>query len=82
MKCAVNHALIDCGAQGRFVDESKVKDQKKRVLRTPLTVKNVDGTRNAAGRIVSETRLQYSIGDQDFEERFYVTQLGDQDIIL
>ena len=37
-------ALVDSGAQGRFVDETIVQTGKRRRLRWPITVKNVDGT--------------------------------------
>jgi hypothetical protein len=70
--------LIDSGAQGRFVDESVVGNGKKRALKRAITVKNVDGTRNAAGRITHETRVIYRIGKQEFDEWFLITQLGDQ----
>ena len=75
-------ALLDSGAQGRFVDESVIGHGKIRRLNKPIMVRNVDGTRNAAGKIVHEARLKYSIGDQKFDEWFLVTSLGDQKVIL
>jgi hypothetical protein len=48
-------ALIDSGAQGRFVDESVVANGRRRTLKRAIIVKNVDGTRNAAGTITQET---------------------------
>jgi hypothetical protein len=51
-------------------------------LKKSIIVRNVDGTRNAAGKIEYETRIQYAIGDQEFDEWFLVTSLGDQKMIL
>src|SRR6201995_5417097 len=75
-------ALIDSGAQGRFVDESIVKKEDRRKLLKKITVRNVDGTRNNAGSITEETRVKYRIGNRYFDEWFLVTSLGDQQIIL
>jgi hypothetical protein len=75
-------ALVDSGAQGRFVDESIIGNGKKRKLKKPIIVRNVDGTRNAAGRITHELRVQYAIGNQEFDEWFLITSLGDQKMIL
>ena len=75
-------ALIDSGAQGRFVDESVVAHGRRRALKRAIIVKNVDGTRNAAGTITQETRVKYRIGKQEFDEWFLITQLGDQQLIL
>ena len=52
-------ALIDSGAQGRFVDESVVANGRRRSLKRAIIVKNVDGTCNAAGMITQETRVKY-----------------------
>ena len=52
-------ALIDCGAQGRFVDESAIGTGKRRALKRAIIVKNVDGTRNTAGKITPEARVKY-----------------------
>ncbi len=52
-------ALIDSGAQGRFVDESIIGKGRIRKLRHAINGKNVDGTQNAAGRITHESRIQY-----------------------
>src|ERR1700759_2442507 len=75
-------ALIDSGAQGRFVDESIVKRDDRRKLLKKITVRNVDGTRNNTGSITEETRVKYWIENQYFDEWFLVTSLGDQQIIL
>jgi hypothetical protein len=60
-------ALVDSGAQGRFVDESLVGIGRTRKLRRAIIAKNVDSTRNSAGTITHETRIKYRIGEQGFE---------------
>ena len=74
-------ALIDSGAQGRFLDESMATSTRRRLAR-PIIVRNVDGTKNSAGKITHETRVKYRIGKQQFDEWFLITSLGDQTMIL
>ena len=77
---AEHTALLDTGAEGLFVDDRIVA--RKRKLLTPLKVRNVDGSNNQAGYITHETRVKFRIGNESFDEWFYVTKLGDQDLIL
>ena len=77
---AENHALLDTGAEGLFVDKRIA--QLKRKLITPLRVRNVDGSQNEDGYITHETRIKFRLGGRTFDEWFYITKLGDQDIIL
>ena len=42
-------AMIDCGAEGAFIDQNFAKDFEQRELDHPLTAKNVDGTINKKG---------------------------------
>ncbi|KIL53796.1 hypothetical protein M378DRAFT_40948, partial [Amanita muscaria Koide BX008] len=44
--------------------------------------RNVDGSNNQAGHITHETRIQFRLGNKEFDEWCYITKLGDQDIIL
>ena len=37
-------ALIDSGAQGRFIDESVIGNGRRRALKQAIIVKNIDGT--------------------------------------
>ena len=80
LKSAEHKALLDTGAEGLFVDERIAKARRK--LITPLRVRNVDGTDNEGGRITHETRIKFRLGNEDFDEWCYVTNLGDQEIIL
>jgi hypothetical protein len=77
-------ALLDCGADGLFIDRDYVRKNQltTRTLTRPIPVYNVDGTANEAGSIceVVDTVLRY----RDHAERahFAVTGLGNQDMIL
>ena len=74
--------MIDCGAGEVFIDQNFVKNFKQRKLDRPLTAKNVDGTVNKKGTIENYVDLEFEIDSRKFKERFYVTGLGRQKIIL
>ena len=77
-------ALIDCGAQGQFIDQNFVR--KHRLKEVPLERKikvfNVDGTKNKKGTIRHKVILTFRSKGREFKEEFLVTGLGRQDIIL
>jgi Retroviral aspartyl protease len=77
-------ALIDSGATENFIDyrtairwRVKTKD-----LRQPRKVYNVDGTLNQGGIISKSCVLRIQRGDQQLAQQFYVTNLGQDRIIL
>jgi hypothetical protein len=74
--------LIDCGAGGTFIDQNFARNFKVKTLDEPVKAYNVDGTENKKGTIKSYVDLKFQLGDKTFEERFYVTGLGKQKIIL
>jgi len=82
MKIAETKALIDCGAEGRFVHEEKVNLKKAKKLRKPLKVKNVDGTPNKKKYITHQILVNYSIQGIKMRDWFFITNIGDQDMIL
>src|SRR5258708_35762960 len=82
MKIAETKALIDCGAEGRFVHEEKVNLKKAKKLRKPLKVKNVDGTPNKKKYITHQILVNYSIQGIKMKDWFFITNIGDQDMIL
>ena len=51
-------------------------------LEQPIRAQNVDGTDNKQGTIRYYTDLNIKLGDRTFLERFYITRLGNQKIIL
>ena len=75
-------ALIDCGAGGMFIDQNFAKKFKIKKLETPIIAKNVDGTTNKKGTIKNYVDLEFKINSRKFTERFYVTGLGRQKMIL
>jgi hypothetical protein len=51
-------------------------------LNEPVKAYNVDGTENKRGTINAYVNLEFKLGDQKFNKRFYVTGLEKQKIIL
>src|ERR1700735_1387522 len=76
--------LLDSGAGGIFLDQNYARKLKVKeiMLTTPIVARNVDGTPNKKGTIRSYVDLQFKIGDKSFYERFYITGLGKQKMIL
>jgi dUTP pyrophosphatase len=77
-------ALIDSGAQGKFINKNLVKtlQWREEPLNNSIKVYNVDGTPNELEYINSAVTTKIKIANQIFEETFLVTQIGNQDIIL
>jgi hypothetical protein len=74
--------LIDSGAGGLFIDQNFAKNFKINYLDKPVKAYNVDGIENKRGTINAYINLKFTLGEQKFKERFYVTGLGKQRIIL
>jgi hypothetical protein len=51
-------------------------------LKSLIKVRNVDGTYNENGAITERCLIPFRINDRIMTERFYVTALGDQNLIL
>ena len=75
-------ALIDSGAQGNFIDTSLAHLFDTEPLLNPITVYNVDGTKNQGGTIHEETMLKIMLDDHPFYVKAYVANLGHQKFIL
>jgi hypothetical protein len=82
-------ALVDSGAEGMIINSSFANKYRLTLqqLKTPLPVCNVDGSTNKAGAVLStmiQTIQILAPQNQHHEERseFYVTTIGDHDIIL
>ncbi|KIL56604.1 hypothetical protein M378DRAFT_16957 [Amanita muscaria Koide BX008] len=82
MKIAETNALIDCGAEGRFVNENQVNMKKAKKLKKPLKVKNVDRSPNRKGWITHHILVHYSMHGIKMKDWFFITDIGDQDMIL
>jgi Retroviral aspartyl protease len=74
--------LIDSGASGLFIDQNFTKNFEINYLDGPVKAYNMDGTESKQGTINAYVNLEFKLGDQKFNERFYVTGLGKQRIIL
>ena len=81
-KIVETQALIDCRARGMFIDQNFAQHFEIFPLNEPITAQNVDGTINKKGTVKSYVELKFKINSRKFKERFYVTGLGKQKIIL
>ena len=83
-KTVETETLLDSCAVGVFIDQNYARKLRLefKTLQTPVLARNVDGTTNKRGTIKNYVDLQFKIGDKQFEERFFVTGLGKQRIIL
>ena len=81
-KTVETQALINCGAGGMFIDQNFAQNFEIFPLNEPITARNVNGTINKKGAIKSYVELKFKINSRKFRERFYVTGLGKQKIIL
>ena len=75
-------ALVDCGAEGLFINKSITHKWRKSILKMLIKVRNVDGTYNKNGAIMERCLIPFRIKDKTMTEWFYVTMIGDQDLIL
>jgi hypothetical protein len=76
--------LLDSGASGMFIDSDYATDIHawKKDLRKPITVYNVDGTPNKQGTITQYVDIYLTIHERKKKHRFFVTGLGNQQLIL
>ena len=77
-------ALIDSGAQGKFIDRSLVRKLglREHPMEKPIPVYNVDGTPNRIGSIRNYVETEMVVKDKVMKERLFVTHLGKQELIL
>ena len=57
-------ALVDCGAEGLFIDKSIVHKWRKSILKALIKVRNVDGTYNKNGVIMERCLIPFRIKDE------------------
>jgi hypothetical protein len=77
-------ALLDCGADGLFIDRDYVWENRLTAwaLTCAIPVYNVDGTPNEAGSIREVVDVVLRFKDHSEQAHFAVTGLGNQDMIL
>ena len=78
------NALIDSGADGKFLDKKFALENKMALtkLKRPIVPYNVDGTKNKAGAIEYSTWLKIKMEDKVMNIRLLITDLGKETIIL
>ena len=81
---AEEFTLIDSGATGNFIDYWTVLKYRLKLerLQFPLPIRNVDGTNNRSGLINRSLDLVIRKGKEVKRNTFYVTNLGEDRIIL
>ena len=83
-KRAETSALLDTGATENFINEQyarRIRIPFKRLVK-PRKIINVDGTENVAGTIRFYTDLEVQTGTSKRKMRFFLTGLGDRNVIL
>jgi hypothetical protein len=77
-------ALIDCGAEGDFIDKTFAEEHGIPLapLPVPILAKNVDGTLNKKGTITHYTWVEVKLKEHKFRVRLLATGLGKDHIIL
>jgi hypothetical protein len=77
-------SLVDSGAGGTFMDQNYARKHGFNLtkLEYPITARNVDGTENKQGTIRYYTDLDLHVNGKTNTERFLITGLGNQKIIL
>ena len=83
-KTVETKALLDTGAEEKFINQNFVWSQKIKTknLEHPIKVFNVDGTPNKQETIKKYTRLDLTINGCTWPHNLFVTGLGKQNIIL
>jgi predicted aspartyl protease len=76
--------FVDSGAGGTFMDQNYAQKQGFNLMKLeyPITAQNVDGTKNKQETIHYYTDLDLYINGKTDMERFLITGLGNQKVIL
>jgi hypothetical protein len=83
-KRAETSTLLDSGTTENFINPDYARELKMAIkeLVEPCKVFNVDGTQNCHGQITHHTDLEVRTGDQTWTMHFFLTDLGEQKVIL
>ena len=74
--------LIDCGAEGLFINSSIAHKWRKHKLGKLIKVRNVDGTLNTKGEIKERCLITFDCNGKTMTKWFHVTAIGGQNLIL
>jgi hypothetical protein len=77
-------AMVDCGASSPFLSERFVKQYHVLVksLLSPITLYNINMTKNKAGTITHSAKLEVCAGAHREKLCFLVTDVGPEDVVL
>ena len=83
-KKANDIAFLDCGATECFVSQHFINQHKLGVhlLDNPRKLQNADGSPNAGGGLKYYTELEVVTGDIPHLLRFYIADMGPDDLVL
>ena len=75
-------ALVDCGAEGLFIDTSIAHKWRKHKMARLIKVRNVDSSLNTNGEIKERCLITLDCNGRRMTEWFCVTAIGNQNLIL
>jgi predicted aspartyl protease len=83
-KTIANVTLVDSGATENFINQRTAQRWGVGTVNLPLPhlVYNVDGTQNQAGTLTEYYTLRCLIGDKESLQCFYITNLGQDRVLL
>ena len=77
-------AFLNCGANECFVSQRFIDKHRLgvRYMKTPRKIENADGSPNISGNLRYYTDLTIITGDQSHPLRFYITDIGPNNLVL
>ena len=77
-------ALLDSGAGGTFINQNYTWKMNYELteMEKPVKAYNIDRMENKKGTIKYFVFFEFSLKEKNFKERFYITKLGRQRVIL
>ena len=83
-KKANDIAFLDCGATECFISQRFINEHKLGVhlMENPRKLQNADGSPNAGGGLKYYTELEVVTGDTPHLLRFYIADMGPDDLVL
>jgi hypothetical protein len=77
-------AFLDCRANECFVSQRFIDEHRLgvRYMKTPRKIENADGSPNAGGSLRYYIDLTVTTGTQSYPLRFYITDIGPDDLVL
>ena len=84
LKTAELSAFLDSGATECFVSQRFIDTHKlgTRLLTMPRKLQNADGSPNTGGGLTHFTELEVFTGDEPQQLRFYIADMGPDDLVL